>query len=204
MRRAAELQAKLLEEARLADAGFADHKRELALASHRPLPAPTQEVELLLAPDERGEGAGTEAPAAARADDPKELDRLGDALEVARALPLDDEEPGHVALNVHGDEHGTRLGNALDARGDIRRIAEHFSRLLDHDRPRLEPDPRQQFRRALDGVPRVDLTKGALDGERRPHRALRVVLLRRRVAEESHQPVAEPLQHMPAQSGHCT
>ena len=69
--------------------------------------------------------------------------------------------------------------------------------------PELEPDARQQFRRALGGVPGVDLTKRALDGERRPHSALGVVLLRRRVAEESHQPVAEPLQHVPAKSGRC-
>ena len=44
---------KLLDEARLADAGFADHERELALASQHPLPATVQEVELLLAPGER-------------------------------------------------------------------------------------------------------------------------------------------------------
>ena len=86
MRRLAEPQAKLLDEARLADAGLADNQRELALASHRPLPAPAQEVELLLAPDERSKGAGAEAPAAARAHDAKEVDRLGDALELMRAV----------------------------------------------------------------------------------------------------------------------
>ena len=51
----------------------ADHaERELALASQRPLPATVQEVELLLAPGERGgKGAGAEAPRTARAHDPK-------------------------------------------------------------------------------------------------------------------------------------
>ena len=53
MRRLAELQTKLFDEARLADAGFPDHERELALAFRRPLPAPTQEVKLLLAPNQR-------------------------------------------------------------------------------------------------------------------------------------------------------
>ena len=52
------------------------------------------------------------------------------------------------------------------------------------------------------GVPGVDLGKRALDGERRPHRALGVVLLRLRIAEQRHQPVAEPLQHMAAEPGH--
>ena len=55
VRRLAERRAKLLDEARLADAGLADDERELALAFARPLPAPAQEVELLLAPDERSE-----------------------------------------------------------------------------------------------------------------------------------------------------
>ena len=50
VRRLAELQSKLLDEARLADAGLADDLDELPLASRRPLPAPAKEVELLLAP----------------------------------------------------------------------------------------------------------------------------------------------------------
>ena len=53
--RLAKRRAKLLDQTRLADAGFADNERELARAIARPLPAPAQEVELLLAPDERGE-----------------------------------------------------------------------------------------------------------------------------------------------------
>ena len=51
------------------------------------------------------------------------------------------------------------------------------------------------------GVPRVELGERALDGEGRAHRALGVVLLRPRIAEESHQPVAELLQDMPAKFG---
>ncbi len=68
--------------------------------------------------------------------------------------------------------------------------------------PELEPDARGELRRAFGGVPGVDLSKGALDRERRPHRALGVVLLRLRIAEQGHQPVAEPLQHMAAKRGH--
>ena len=41
-----------------------------------------------------------------------------------------------------------------------------------------------------------------VSAERRPHRALGVVLLRLRVAEERHQPIAELLQDMTAEPGH--
>ena len=46
------------------------------------------------------------------------------------------------------------------------------------------------------------LRKRALDRERGPHRALGVVLLRLRIAEERHQPVAELLQDMAAETRH--
>ena len=49
--------------------GSPTSERKLPLASCRPLPAPAQEVELLLAPDQRSKRAGTEAAAAARAHD---------------------------------------------------------------------------------------------------------------------------------------
>ena len=55
VRRLAERRAKLLDETRLADAGFADDQRELALAIARPLPAAAQQSELILAADEGGQ-----------------------------------------------------------------------------------------------------------------------------------------------------
>ena len=119
-----------------------------------------------------------------------------------RALLLDDEEPGHLSLDVHGDEDRPWLGRRLHARGDVRRVAEHLAGRVDDDRPGLEADARRQLRRALGGVPGVEVGKRALDGKRRPHGALGVVLLRLRVAEERHQPVAELLQHMAAKIGH--
>jgi hypothetical protein len=48
-------------------------------------------------------------------------------------LLLGDEEPGDLALNVHGDEHRTRLRGGLDARGRIGRLAEHFACRIDYD-----------------------------------------------------------------------
>ena len=76
VRRLTERRAKLLHEARLADAGFADNERELARAIASPIPAPAQQRELLLAPDEGGQRArAAPAPAAARAHDPEKRDR---------------------------------------------------------------------------------------------------------------------------------
>ena len=69
---------------------------------------------------------------------------------------------------------------------------------VDDDRTGLEADARGELRRARRGVPGVEVGERALDRERRPHGALGVVLLRLRIAEERHQPVAELLQHMAA------
>ena len=52
------------------------------------------------------------------------------------------------------------------------------------------------------GVLAVQLAERSLDGERGAHRAFGIVLLRDRVAEERHDPVAELLQHVAAQPGH--
>ena len=49
----------------------------------------------------------------------------------------------------------------------------------------------------------VEFCKRPLDRERRPTGALGVVLLRARIADKRHQSVAEPLQHMAAETGHC-
>jgi len=80
--------------------------------------------------------------AAAGANDAKELDRLGHAFEFARTTLLGDEEPGHLTLNVHGDEHRARIGRGLNARGDVRRVAEHLAAGFHDDRPGLNADAR--------------------------------------------------------------
>jgi hypothetical protein len=201
--RLAKRRAKLLDETRLADAGFADNERELARAIARPLPAPTQKFELLLAPDEGRERARASAPPAARPHDAVERHRRRHAFELARAAVFGDEQPRNLAQYIRGHEHRSGLGQALNARRDIGRFTEHFARRLDHHRPQLEPDARGELRRAFGGVPGIHLSKGALDRERCPHRAFGVILLHVRIAEQGHQPVAEPLQHMPAKPVHC-
>ena len=111
-----------------------------------------------------------------------------------RASVLGDEKPGRLPLHARGDEHGPRFGRGLHPRRDIRRLAEHFAGCVDHDRSGLQPDAGGKLGRAGSGVPGVEVGKRALDGERGAHRALGVVLLRLRIAEQRHQPVAELLQ----------
>ena len=136
MRRLAEPGAKLLDQPRLADAGLADHKRELALAFARALPTPTEQIELLLASDERRQRSLTRPTAgAARADDAIERQRRCYALERMRAAVLRDKQPGGLPLHGRSNEDGARFGHRLDPRGDVRRLTEHLAGRVDHQLP---------------------------------------------------------------------
>jgi hypothetical protein len=119
-----------------------------------------------------------------------------------RALVLEDEKPRCLPLHARGDEHRAGLGCSLHPGGDVRRVAEHLTAGLHDDRPGLETYSRRQLRRAFGDVPCVEVGKRSLDRKRGAHRALGVVLLRVRKAEQRHQPVAELLQHMAAEPGY--
>ena len=184
VRRLAEARAELLDQARLADAGLADDLNELALALKRPRPSAHDQRELVLAADERrpaSRAAATAAPA--RAHDAVERDRRRHAPELMLAPVLGDEQARGLALHRRGDDHGARLGGGLHARSDVRRISEHLAQSLDHDRARVEADARRKLRRAGLRVAGVEVGERALDGERRPHRAFAIVLLRDGKAE---------------------
>jgi len=58
------------------------------------------------------------------------------------------------------DEDRARLGGALDSRGNIGRIAEHFTRCVDHHLPGIKADARGKFRGAFADVSGVDFDKG--------------------------------------------
>ena len=149
VRRLAEAAVKLLHQPRLAQAGLADDQRELALAFARALPAPGEKIELLLAPDERRQSARPAAPAAAaRAHDAIERHRRRHPLELVLAAVLRHEQSGGLPLDRGCDEDRAGLGGALDPRGDIGRIAEHFARCVDHHLPGIKADPRGKLRRA--------------------------------------------------------
>ena len=108
-----------------------------------------QQRKFVLPPDERRQSPRAAAPAAAaRPHDAIERDRRRHALEVMRALVLDDEKPGRLPLHARGDEHRPRFGRRLHPRGDVRRLAEHLAGRVDHDGPALEADARGKLRRA--------------------------------------------------------
>jgi hypothetical protein len=199
--RLAKRRAKLLDKPRLADAGFADNERELDRAIARPPPAPAQEFELLPAPDEGDERARAGAPPAACAHDAVERHRPRHSPERLGTPVFGDEQPGGLTLHGRGHEHRSRLGQALNARGDIGRFPEHFARRVNHHRTRIKADAGDELRR-LAGVPRVQVSKRALDEKRSARRAFGVVLLRLRIAEQRHQPVAQPLEDMAAKVDH--
>jgi hypothetical protein len=203
VRRFREMCMELLNEPRFSKSRLADDQHKLTFARPSTLPAARKHAQFLLATD-KGRDRASAAPstAAAGADDTKELDRRGYAFEFARGLLLGDEQPCDLALNIHGDQHRTWLGRGLNARRDVRRVAKHLSGRLHDHRPRLDADTSGQLSGVLGRIPRVDIRKAALDRQRSSHRPLGVVLLRLRIAEERHQPVAQPLKDMAAEPGH--
>ena len=65
------------------------------------------------------------------------------------AAVLGDEQSGGLPLDSGGDEDRARVGGALDPRGDIGRVAEHFTRCVDHHLPGIKADSRGEFRARL-------------------------------------------------------
>ena len=143
MRSFREPRVELLDEPRLAETRFANDLDELALARSGALPTPRKQAQFLFAADERRQGSrAASPPAAARADDAKELNRLGYAFEFTWTLLLNDEKPGDLPLDVHGDEHRAGIGGGLDARGDVRGLTENLAADLHDDWSKLKTDAR--------------------------------------------------------------
>ena len=144
------------------------------------------------------------ASAAARPHQPKQRHRLRHALEFMAAALLGDEQTGDLALHPRRDHDRTRFGQRLRPRRDIRYVAENLTRGIDHHRPGLDRDARGQGRLARALVLAVKLGQRTLDRECRPHRALGIVLLRHRIPEQRHQPVAELLADFAAHIRDCS
>ena len=115
---------------------------------------------------------------------------------------LCDKQPRGLPLHGRCDEDGARFGRALHARGDIGRLAEHFAGRVHDHRPGFQADAGDELRRPCPRVPGVEFGERPLDGERGAHRALGVVLLRLRIAEQGHQTIAEPFQYVAAKARH--
>jgi hypothetical protein len=193
---------KFLDEARFTQAGLADDHHQLPVALPRPLPAPRQHGDFVVAADERRKPARTGAAAAAAgADEPEQKRRLRDALERMAAALFGDEQAGDLLLHPRRDQDGTGLGQRLHPRGDIRDVAVDLAYRIHHRGAGVEPDARGELGLAAAIILAVQLGERALDRERRPHCTLCVVLLRHRIAEQRHQPVAELLGDMATHLG---
>ena len=118
------------------------------------------------------------------------------------AALLGNKQPGDLALHPRGDQNRPRLSQRLHPRREVGRVAENFARRIHHNRSGVEADAGVERRLAGGSVPAVELGKSALERERCARGALGIVLLRHRIAEQRHQPVAELLGDMPAHLGH--
>ena len=150
VRRLAQPGVKFLDQARFAQAGLADDQHQLPVALPRPLPAPHQHGDFLVAADERREMAlPRAASAAARPHEPEQRHRLRHAFEFVAAALLGDEQAGDLALHPRRDHDRARLGQRLHPRRDVRRIAVNLARRIDHHRPQF----RCAMRAASAGLP---------------------------------------------------
>ncbi len=199
MGRLGEPAAKLINKSRLADPGLADDLNELPVAASRALPALDEDPEIVVAPDERRLDARAGAPAAAAgAHDPMQYRRARNAFEFMRAFVFDDEQARDLSPHGRRDEHCSRLGGALHPSGEVGRVAEHLAGGIHDHRTAIEPDAGGERRKSAPGVRGVQVFERAKDRQACARGAFRIILLRPRISEQRHQPVAELLGDMAA------
>ena len=134
---------------------------------------------------------------AALAQDPRGHDRSGQAPDLDRAEIGVFEQPAGQPPRARRDHHRAGLGQRLQPRREIRRLADHrlllrralANQIADDHQPGADPDPHLQRR------PRRRVEPGHLlhELQRRAHRALGIVLVGPRIAEISQHPVAHVL-----------
>src|SRR5215469_15903834 len=113
-------------QARLADPRLAGDQHYPSLAGPRLLPAPRQEVELLVAADQRCDPRTQGLKAA---DDPALADHtpgmlwLGETGEWLGPEILDLEQRPDLSPRAVGNDHGARPGQRLQAGGEVWRLA---------------------------------------------------------------------------------
>src|SRR3984885_4789940 len=188
-----QLGAKLFNEPGFADAGLTDNQDELSGASRSAFRAASQDCEVLFAADERGEKPGaSSAPSAAYPQDAIEIHRRKGALELMGALVLNDEQPSNLPQDRRSDQHCPRLGRCLNSRGNVRGLAKHLARGVDDYGTAFEADADGKLR-PNHSVSGVKLAERLLDPKSGPNSAFDVVLLRPRIPEDGHQPIAKHL-----------
>jgi hypothetical protein len=99
--------------------------------------------------------------------------------------------PATWRCTPRGDQNRAGLGQRLHPRRDVGHIAIDLAGRIHHRRAGFEADASDKLRLAGTSILAVEVGESALDRQCCPHGALRVVLVRERIAEQGHQPVAE-------------
>jgi hypothetical protein len=187
---------ELARQAALADSRLAEDREQMrAPVADRARECVLEELELGVPADERGTRAERSTRAVECLDDAPGTELPVHALELERPRVLDDECGGGEAVRGRPDEDLSRPRGLLQPRREVHGLAGDERRVgvLDHDLARLDPDPGLQ----------AEVSDGLAHRERRPRRALRVVLVRLRNAERSEHRVAGELLHDAAVEGHA-
>jgi hypothetical protein len=179
---------RLRDQARLAEAGLADHRHQLAPHLRaRPLPRVRQPPKLLLATDE----ARGVAPLGhvQHGDQPERRDRLGFPFQLQRLHRLHVDRRRHQRVRRSADQHLTRLGRLLEAGGDIHRVAGGECLVRGrHHHAGIDADPAAQ----------AELRQRVTHLDRSAAGPQRIVLAHHRNSEHRHHRVTDELLHRAA------
>ena len=186
-------------DARLADPRVAAQQRDLEAAFPRDRPKLAQAGEFRRPPDQLGQvaRAGGVEPAFVRAfvQHPPDADGFLQALDLVQREVLVDEHVAEQLVRAVGHQHGVGLGQGLQPRRQVGRLANDrlllrraaADRLANHDHQAGgDTDPHAQ----CDAVGRVELGDFVDDFQPDLRGALRVVFMRLRIAEIGQDAVA--------------
>src|SRR5437016_1098902 len=198
------LALELVEQSRLADAGLAHDRDDLAAAAPGPLAALAQKRELPGAPDQRHEppldrDLEARAPSPLPGDRPG-ADRMVDPLDAPHATILGEEVAAHEPMRGLTNQDSARRRVRLQPRRQIDRLAlcrvvhaEVVADLPHNDGARVQPDAHREVDPALAAQRLGILALRALDRDGRRHRPHRVILKGDRRPEERHDAIAGEL-----------
>ena len=114
--------------ARFADPGLAGKQNHLTFTALRPCPAPEQQFAFFFPPDERREAGSVQRSEVvrdrARPQSRPGQRRSGEPLEVPRSEILKLEEIAEKLSRALGDDHAVGLGDRLQPRREVRRVAD--------------------------------------------------------------------------------
>src|ERR1700722_541986 len=145
---------EFLDQARLAQARFADDQRQLALAPTRPLPASHQRRNFFIPPYKRGEIAlpGT-AAATTRANEPEQCGRFWHPFERVRAALFRNKQPSDLTLPPRRDEDRAGLGQRLHPGGNVGDVAINLAACVEHSGAGFKADAGGEFWLGCSNIP---------------------------------------------------